>query len=111
MQIKPYKFLLFSVTAFLLANCGEDPTVDEVVNVPKEGSVETSMEVEYLDSSKYEVLVTRHKVWVSNSLFKEIVHRDTIPQLGNTFETAYNENGDSKSVDMKKEYELYITVK
>jgi hypothetical protein len=63
--------------------------------------------VEHADSA--DSLVTKHKVWVKNSLVKEITKRDTIPVLGDTVVRVTN-NGNEVQQTVKKDYEFYITV-
>jgi|JI7StandDraft_1071085.scaffolds.fasta_scaffold205485_3 hypothetical protein len=96
--------LLFALLA--LQSCGEEEKQDLTQNVNKEGAVETQISIEHIDNQS-DVLITTSKIWVKNSLFKEIVNRDTVPSLGDFSET--NENG--QQVQGKKDYELYITVK
>jgi RNA-binding protein YlmH len=57
------------------------------------------------------VLLTTHKVWVNFHEFRTVVHQDTIPALGIGDATAENEDGDTKKVRVKKDYEIYITLK
>lgn len=96
--------LLFMISAFM--SCNED----KVTEVQKKGAVETSMQVDHLNDS-LDVLICTNKVWAHNVLVKTTVHRDTIPGLGISSEEAENENGETKNVYLKKDYELYITVK
>lgn len=92
----------------LLNSCTEEvSTEDEVQSVSKNGSVETIVSIEHADSIS--ILVTKHKVWVKNSLAREITKRDTIPTLGDTT-ISVNENGTEIPKTIKKDYEFYITV-
>lgn len=83
---------------------------DVTDTVDHAGSVETSVSVQHADST-HDVLLTTHKVWVNFHEFKTIVYRDTIPALGMQQTTAENEDGDKKNVNVKKDYEIYITLK
>ena len=76
----------------------------------KEGAIETIMNVDHLDNL-HDIIITTHNVWVKNQLIKQIVSRDTIPTLGISSQVAQNDDGDAKIVSLKKEYEIYITVK
>ena len=95
--------------ALILIACNErNEDVTETVN--KSGSVETAVHIGHIDSLNDE-LVTTHKVWVKNNVFKTVEYHDTIPALGNEAKLAENQEGDTKNVTVKKEYEIYITVK
>jgi len=98
-------FTLFSFAIFI-SGC-EDKEVKEF---SKEGAIETIMNVDHLND-KQDIIITTHNVWVKNVLVKKSVSRDTIPSLGLTSQVAENTDGDTKSVTLKKEYEIYITVK
>ncbi len=83
---------------------------DKVTEVARNGSIETSIKVEHLNDN-FDVLISTNKIWCRNSLVKTTVHIDTIPSLGTTFEEAENEDGGIINVIVKKDYEVYITVK
>jgi len=93
-----------------LAACKDDPKEDVTNGVNKTGSVETAVTVQHADST-HDVLTTTHKVWTNNSVWKTIVYNDTIPALGTEHTTGENANGDTAQVDVKKDYEIFITVK
>ncbi len=100
-------FLLILQALFvLITGCNDD----EVKQISKEGAIETIMNVDHLDE-KHDIILTTHKVWIKNQLIKTFVYKDTIPTLGNTLQVAENADGDTKSVNLKKDYEVYITVK
>lgn len=104
-------FLLVGSFGLLLLSCSNKNDNDDLTtNVNKNGSVESSVSVTPLDSLR-NVLITTHKVWVHDTVFKTIEYRDTLPALGAETATAENEDGDTKTVNVKKEYEIYITVK
>lgn len=109
-MVRLFFFLLMSFGVTLLS-CSVNKDNEDLTNtVNKNGSVESSVAVTPLDSL-HNVLTTTHKVWVHNSLYKTIEYRDTLPSLGNEYTTAENADGDTKNVTVKKEYEIYITVK
>lgn len=81
---------------------------DEVQNVDKKSSVETELSVQHIDTA--DVLITKHKIWKDNKLFREIIKRDTIPALGDSLQVVEDENGNEHSTKVKKDYEFYITV-
>ncbi|MCY0975977.1 hypothetical protein PGH12_13180 [Chryseobacterium wangxinyae] len=100
--------LLFFVPMSFIA-CNESETKeDEVKNVDKKSAIETVLSVKHIDSA--DVLVTKHKIWKNNKLFKEIVKTDTIPSLGDTLQIVEEENGNEHNTKIKKDYEFYITV-
>ena len=82
---------------------------DVTTAVNKSGAVETAVQILPVDSARQE-LVTMHKVWVKNNVFKILEYRDTIPALGYQAEVE-NESGGSENKRVQKEYEIYITVK
>lgn len=91
----------------LLSACNDD---DKTKDISKDGSVETVLSVEHLGNDK-DILITKHKVWIKNQLFKEYIYSDTIPALGITKTEGEDENGNTQTLPVKKEYEIYITVK
>ncbi|MEI7524956.1 MAG: hypothetical protein WCJ95_11535 [Mariniphaga sp.] len=95
----------FSMLVFM--SCEDD---DKVQEISKNGSVETVMSVDHLNDS-LDIVKTSHKIWIKNVLVKNIIHADTIPTLGVTTEEGENSDGDTKKVSLKKDYEIFITVK
>ncbi len=102
---KPIPFLFLLIFVFI-SGCDEN----EVQQISKEGAVETIMNVDHLDQT-HDIIITTHKVWIKNQLAKTIIYKDTIPSLGLTSQEAENSDGDTKTVSLKKDYEVYITVK
>ncbi|MEI7676031.1 MAG: hypothetical protein WCJ03_04560 [Bacteroidales bacterium] len=100
-------FLSMTISALAFQACEND---DKVKEVSKNGSIETSISVDHFNDS-LDILVSTNKVWVHNALVKTTVHADTVPSLGIDMEEAENDNGDLQNVALKKDYELYITVK
>ena len=99
-------YLLFTALLFLASSCDED----KVRDINKDGAIETAMNVEHF-SDKLDVVKTTHKIWVKNVLLKTCIHTDTIPSLGSAKEQAENNNGETREIVLKKDYEFYITVK
>jgi hypothetical protein len=87
-----------------------DAGEDQGKTLDKDGSVETSISVEHADST-HDIILTSHKVWIGNKQYAVIVHRDTVPGLDSLTTTAGNDNGNSTQVRVKKDYQLFITVK
>ncbi len=102
--------ILASAALFLLFSCEEKKNEDITQSVNKSGAVESSIKVEHLDSL-HDVLITTHTVWAHNNAVKTAYYRDTIPSLGIERTTAENQEGDTKNITVKKDYEIFITVK
>jgi hypothetical protein len=94
------------LTAYVVSTAGDDHTQ----TVDKNGSVETSISVQHADST-HDVILTSHRVWVRDSTYAILLHRDTIPALDSTYAETEAKNGDAKLVEVKKDYQLFITVK
>ena len=110
-KMKPILLVaLVGAALLLMMSCNDKPKEDLTNDVNKAGSVESSITVEHLDSL-HDVLVTKHKVWANMQEFKNIEYRDTLPSLGITHTEAENKDGDTKNVSVKKDYEIFITVK
>ena len=99
-----YLILPLSILAFQACN------EYKVKEVQKNGAIETSIQVDHLNDT-LDVMITTEKIWSHNLLAKTIIHRDTLPALGIDRQEAENDEGDTKEVYLKKDYELYITVK
>ncbi len=102
--------ILGGAAMFFLLSCETEKNEDITNTVNKSAAIESSVKVEHLDSL-HDILITTHAVWKDNGMVKNIEYRDTVPGLGSHFTTAENADGDSKQVLVKKEYEIYITVK
>ncbi len=110
-QMKPIVLAILGTAALVfLFSCGEKQNEDITQSVNKNGSVETAVQVEHLDSL-HDVLITTHKIWANNQEVKTITYRDTLPALGIEHAEAENSDGDTKHVQVKKDYEIFITVK
>jgi hypothetical protein len=110
--MKPIVLAILGAAAlFLLISCENTEKNEDITNtVNKDGAIETAVKVEQLDSLR-DVLITTHAVWKDNAIIKNIEYRDTVPSLGMKRTVAENADGDMKDVTIKKEYEIYITVK
>lgn len=103
------KSLLFLLVGSLgILSCNEEPKEDVVNQVDKKSAIETELSVQHIDSA--DVLITKHKIWKNNQLFKEIIKKDTIPSLGDTLELVEDNEGEEHNSLVKKDYEFYITV-
>lgn len=105
-------FIAALLAVVYLANWHESSNADEDQGktLDKDGSVETAISVEHADST-HDIILTSHKVWIRNKQYATIVHRDTVPSLDSLTATAENDNGNTQQVRLKKDYQLFITVK
>ncbi len=108
--MKKLSFVLLLATITGLYACSNEPKEDVTNSVNKEGAIETSVTVQHLDSLQ-DVLVTEHRIWKNNLLIKSVSYRDTVAALGVQNSVAENKDGDTKTVAVKKDYEIFITVK
>jgi hypothetical protein len=110
-KMKPIVLAILGAAAVLLLfSCDDKKNKDLTQTINKEGSIETAVQVEHLDST-HDVLVTSHKIWAQNREIKTVQYRDTVPSLGMTNTEAENAEGDKKTVRVKKDYEIFITIK
>lgn len=110
-KMKPIVLAILGAAAILfLFSCDEKKSEDITQSVNKEGSIETAVQVEHLDST-HDVLLTTHKIWAQNKEIKTVIYRDTLPSLGVITSEAENADGDKKTVRVKKDYEIFITIK
>ncbi|KUJ51654.1 hypothetical protein [Chryseobacterium sp. JAH] len=107
--MKKIQITLMFLGLMSLTACNEsESNQDEVESVDKKSAIETELSVKHIDTA--DVLITKHKIWKNNKLFKEIVKTDTIPSLGDTLQIVEDEAGDEHQAKVKKDYEFYITV-
>lgn len=109
-KMKPIILVILASALSMIISCSSEKNEDLTNAINKNGSVETDISVQHLDSL-HDILITKHQVWTNPTTSKLIEYRDTIPALGKQNSTAENENGDTKTVTVKKEYEIFITVK
>ncbi|HVI43430.1 MAG TPA: hypothetical protein VM802_01105, partial [Chitinophaga sp.] len=98
-----------AMAAVLTLGSCKDENEDVTTAVNKAGAVETMITTAHLDST-HDIITTTHKIWANFNLYKTVVHNDTVPSLGYSTETGENENGDTKSINLQKDYEIYVTV-
>ena len=107
------KVIIFFTSALFLNACGSDNANEDKVqtkDISREGSVETAVTIEHANDS-FDVLVTNHKIWKNNAIVREVAYRDTLPTLGSMPTEASDKDGNTQNIVLKKDYELYITVK
>lgn len=106
-----YLIIFLVGMAFILGVFESKPAPeDKVKAVDTNGSVETEISVSHINND-YDMLTTTHKIWAHGSLFNTYVTNDTIPALGSMSSTAEDAQGNSRSVLVPQDYELYITAK
>lgn len=101
---------ILAVVLVARQHLGYTPGGDQTQYVDKRGSVETSVSVQHVDRT-HDVILTSHRVWVKDTSYAMLYHRDTIPALDSVATEAGNDNGDSKFVMVQRDYQLFITVK
>jgi len=106
-KIKFNVIIILAMTTFVACENGNED-ITNAVN--KNGAIETAIHIAHI-SGEHDELITTHKIWVRNNEYKTIEHRDTAPSLGTQITEAENDEGDTKSVSVPKDYEVYITVK
>jgi hypothetical protein len=109
----PKPVVLFALTIFTacgiaLPSCGGKEDLAD--NVDHSGSIETSITVEHADSSR-DVVLTTHKVWANGQVYATIVHRDTVPGLGLISTEGTDSSGNTRTVVVPKDYQIFITMK
>ncbi len=109
-KMKPILLVILSSAVLMLFSCKNDTNDDLTDTINKNGAVESDISVQHIDSL-HDVLITKHQVWSNYNTSKFIEYRDTIPALGTENATAENTDGDTKNVSVKKDYEIFITVK
>lgn len=105
------KLLPFFIFCTLLVACNDNQE-DTVNQIDKTASIESIINVDHAETTT-DVIVTKYNIWKNNQLVKEIVHYDTIPALESTMQKK-PDNGstnENEMVSVRKDYEVYITVK
>ena len=98
LTMKPIVITILGIAAlFLLFSCDTKQNDDITQSINKNGSIETGVEVQHLDSL-HDILITSHKVWAENQQVKTITYHDTLPALGLEHTVAENAAGDTKNV-------------
>lgn len=101
---------LIIVGIVISRNLGNGDSEDRTQTLDRNGSVETGLSVVHADST-HDVILTTYKVWIRDTTYKTIVHQDTVPALDSMTTAAGNDNGDSRNIRVKRDYQLFITVK
>lgn len=96
---------IIASTAFIACN-----NEDKVQSISKDAAVETSIQINHLNDS-LDIMITRSQIWNKGILVKSIIHTDTLPSLGISFQDGENSEGETQRLAVPKDYELYLTVK
>ncbi len=99
------KLITIFLLSAILISCNEEKE-DLVNEVPKDGSIETSVSVEHLSDS-LDILTTRHIVHKNATTSQTILKTDTIPALE---KHLIDDENETKQM-VQKDYNIYITVK
>jgi len=103
------KILAISALVTLFSAC-EKGNKDQVKEVDKNGSVEMKVHITHLNEDS-DIMRTEKTFWVKGQQVKSVVDLDTVPALGNIQEVAENSDGQDTTVSIKKNYQIFITVK
>ena len=103
------KIVAVSALVLLFSAC-EKQNKDQVKDVDKSGSVEVKVHITHLNEDS-DVMRTEKIFWVKGQQVKSVVDLDTVPALGNIREVAENSAGEDTTVSIKKNYQIFITVK
>jgi hypothetical protein len=100
--------IIFAACGTALSSCGQKEDLTNTVD--HSGSIETSITVEHADST-HDVVLTKHLVWAYGLVCSTIVHRDTVPGLGLVSTEGEDSSGNSRTVVVPKDYQVFITMK
>src|SRR5580658_3435454 len=103
MTPRPFVFIA------LLTFCSCSQKDDLTSAVDHSGSIETSIVVQHADST-HDIVLTTHKVWANGQVYRTIIHRDTVPALGLNNAAGENSSGDTTTVTVRKDYQIFITL-
>jgi formylmethanofuran dehydrogenase subunit D len=106
------KFYFLIILGFALGSCQTENNSnnDKVKVIDKDGSIEAQISVKHLSDTK-DVLYIERKTWIHNQIIKDVTTTDTVPSLGQTREVGENSDGNDTTVTVKKNYQIFITVK
>jgi hypothetical protein len=97
------------LSCLLFAACSRQND-DQVKTVDKTGSVEIKVDISHLNDQQ-DVMKTEKVFWAKGKAVRAVVDLDTVPALGSTKEQAENSEGEDTTVTIKKNYQIFITVK
>lgn len=95
------------MSSFVIASCSDDKPVTELT---KDQSIEITFETKTLADTAV-LLTTKKNIYLKGAMIKSIITTDTLPFPGMKTESVEDDNGETKTVTMPKEYEFFITVK
>lgn len=102
------RLTIISIVFIALVLSCDKPNEDIVKEPNKEGAIETQLSV--VHNGNYDILITTHKIWVTNQLKKTIVTQDTLQSLAPTAHEKEDEYGNITIDSIPRDYEFYITV-
>lgn len=102
------RLFLLSLIVIFSVSCKEEKNEDIVQQPDKNKAIETVLSVSHHEG--FDLLHTTHKIWVKGKLVKTITTADTLPDLGMETVTVKDNNGVTKTEQVRQDYEFYITV-
>ncbi|OCX51543.1 hypothetical protein BEL04_16085 [Mucilaginibacter sp. PPCGB 2223] len=100
---------IIAAACLLLAACNNDDD-GKAKEIDKKGSIAITLSTAHIDSLRDEV-VTHYQVWRKGVVIKEYDKRDTIQSLGTGVTEGEDDNGDTKTMNVPKDYDFFVTVK
>ncbi len=96
------------VLCLFLASCDNDD--DKAKAVDPKGSIAVTLSTNHIDSLR-DVVTSHYVVWRNGIIAREFDVKDTIPGLGTKITEGENDNGDTKTMVVPKDYDFFVTVK
>lgn len=105
------KISLYTIAAacLLLAAC-DDNDDGKAKDVDKKGSIAVTLSTTHLDSLR-DVVDTHYQIWRKGVVIREYDKRDTIQSLGTGVTQGEDDNGNTQSMTVPKDYDFFVTVK
>jgi hypothetical protein len=89
-----FSILIITVVCLIAYTASLSSSEDNTQSLDRNGSIETGVSVVHADSA-HDVILTNHRVWLHDSVYKLISYRDTVPALDS----------------IRKDYQIFITLK
>jgi len=105
--VKPLICCSFLSLGLVAMACSHTP---KTADFNKDGAIEVTFSTQHINDS-FDVLTTTKNVYKQGQIVKQIHETDTLPTLGQTVAEGENNDGDTRSFSLKKEYNLFVTIK
>ena len=89
-----FSILIITVVCLIAYTASLSSSQDNTQSLDRNGSIETGVSVVHADST-HDVILTNHRIWLHDSVYRIVSYRDTIPALDS----------------IKKDYQIFITLK